>query len=321
MKKIITLFAIIFGVFFLSFGFWFYSNSKPVSIISTKTYFIVNKGDGIKTISSRLVEQKIIKNKYIFIFYAKKNGLASDLKAGRFEVDSSKSVTEIITSLTKGGSTDYWIKIIDGSRLEEISAVIPSEAAFIQKEFEIKAKQYSGHLFPDSYLVPNYYTVDQTISLILNNFDKKLIEAKKDASNTNISDNDALILASLIEREARTLESKRYVAGILLNRTKLNMPLQLDATAQFARDSKIPRPKEYWLPVYKNDLAIDSPYNTYKNTGLTPGPICNPGFNSLYAVYHPIESDYIFYITGNDNLMHYAKTLSEHNLNIEKYLR
>jgi len=99
------------------------------------------------------------------------------------------------------------------------------------------------------------------------------------------------------------------------------MALQLDATVQYARDSQNKNIKDYWQPISKSDLSINSSYNTYKNPGLPPKPICNPSYNSLFAAFHPTDSDYFYYITGNDSLMHYAKTLSEHNTNIAKYLK
>jgi len=106
----------------------------------------------------------------------------------------------------------------------------------------------------------------------------------------------------------------------LLNRLSINMALQVDATVQYARDSQIPHPKVFWQPITKKDLNIDSPFNTYKYPGLPPQAICNPGYDSLYAVFHPIKSDYLYYLTGKDNKMHYAKTLHQHHANIAKYL-
>jgi len=110
------------------------------------------------------------------------------------------------------------------------------------------------------------------------------------------------------------------VAGIINNRLKIGMALQIDATVQYARDSKT-HPAKYWLVLTKNDLTINSPFNTYKNPGLPPSPICSPGLDSLFAAQNPTPSDYLYYIHGTDGTMHYAKTLTEHNLNISKYLK
>jgi UPF0755 protein len=135
-----------------------------------------------------------------------------------------------------------------------------------------------------------------------------------------MTDNQILTLASIIEREARTLKVKQGVAGVLINRLNANMPFQSDVTVQYARDSKT-KPTDYWKDLDSSDISIISPYNTYKNTGLPPAPICNPGYDSIYAAFHPTQSDYLYYLTGNDNQMHYATTLEEHDSNIDKYLK
>ncbi|MDD4106526.1 MAG: endolytic transglycosylase MltG, partial [Candidatus Shapirobacteria bacterium] len=128
--------------------------------------------------------------------------------------------------------------------------------------------------------------------------------------------------ASLLEREGRSLESKQMIAGIIINRLNLGMPLQIDATVLYVRDNQNKLIDKYWqLPITKTDIQLDSPFNTYKNQGLPPRPICSPGYNSLFAAFHPTDSDYIYYITGNDGKMYYAKTLDEHNSNIAKYLK
>jgi UPF0755 protein len=179
-----------------------------------------------------------------------------------------------------------------------------------------------GYLFPDNYLIPRDYQPNQIYSdIIKKNFDTKLAEAKLNSTNSNLTDAQAVTLASILEREARTLPSKQMVAGIILNRLEIDMALQLDSTVEYARDSKIPHPKSYWQAASGTDIHLVSIYNTYLNPGLPPAPICNPGADSLYAVFHPTPSDYIYYLTGNDNLMHYAKTLTEHNLNIANYLK
>jgi len=99
------------------------------------------------------------------------------------------------------------------------------------------------------------------------------------------------------------------------------MALQVDATVQYARDSRLPHPQVYWKPITKADLKTVSLYNTYLHPGLPPGPICNPGFNSLYAAFHPTVLDYLYYITDESGNIHLAKTLNEHNANVTKYLQ
>jgi UPF0755 protein len=289
----------------LSIIFFSY-NSGPVSVDTTNQEFVINQGDGLNTIASRLSNNRLIHNKYIFLVLCHQLGLNNRLQAGSFQLSPSMSTKEIILKLSKGGSRDYWLKIIEGQRIAEINPTFDSSL--------------EGYLFPDSYSIPETYTQDQIVGVINQNFTKKLAQAKVEATNAKLTDQDAIIFASLLEREGRSLVSKQHIAGILLNRLGINMALQIDASIQYARDTRL-KPKIYWTPVTKSDLEISSPYNTYHYPGLPPGPICNPGYDSIYAVYHPINSDYLFYITGNDHQMHYAKTLDEHNLNIAKYLK
>ena len=292
-------------IFFLVIILYFIINNQAVSNVSKQNNFVVSQGDGLISIATKLENNKIIRNKYIFIITAYINGKNKKIQAGKYRLDSNLTTTNIVDLLSKGGTSDYWLKIIEGSRVEEITPRYP--------------RSVEGYLFPDSYLIPDYYTSDEILAVIKANFDKKFAQAKENATKT-IDDTDAVILASLIEREARQPETKRKIAGILYNRLDIGMGLQVDASIQYARDT-ITRPKDYWQPITANDTSIVSPYNTYKNRGLPPAPICNPGYDSLYAVFHPIDSDYMYYITGHDGNMYYATTNTEHNININKYLK
>jgi UPF0755 protein len=314
---VITLFlALFFGGIFL----YLKINAKPVSADKTNSMFVINSGEGLSTISQKLKSSSLIRSKYSFLFYAHTLGLNNKLQAGTFRLSPSLSTQEIIIKLSKGGVDDYWLKIIEGTRLEEIAPLFPTNVSFTQKEFLAQSRLKEGYLFPDSYLIPKYYTIDQILEVIQNNFNKKFAQAKIDSTNKKLPDQEILILASIIEHEARTLKVKQGVAGVLMNRLNLNMPLQSDVTVQYARDSKN-KPVKYWEDLTAADISIVSPFNTYKKTGLPPSPICNPGYDSIYAAFHPIESDYLYYLTGNDNQMHYATTLAEHNSNIAKYLK
>jgi UPF0755 protein len=295
---------------------------KPVSLDTKQKVFVIEKGDGIETISNNLKKNGLIKEKYSFMAYAYFSGLGRQFKSGNYKFSQSQSAKAIAVKLTQGGTRDYWLKIIDGSRVEEIAALFPDNLNFTQKDFLNKAKSSEGYLFPDSYLIPEYFDIDQILDLINENFAIKFAQAKKGSTNKILSDNEIIVFASLLEREGRTLESKQKIAGILLNRLEIGMPLQVDASVQYARDSKSTKITEYWKPVTSTEIgSIVSPYNTYKNKGIPPKPICSPGYNSLYAAYHPNINDYLYYISDNDGIMHYAKTLDEHNLNIQKYLR
>lgn len=318
-KKIFLLFlSLVFLAVLVVFAF-LYLNNRPVSSDTSSKVFTVKSGDGIKQTAQNLEDKKFIRNKYVFLFYSYKLSLNKKIQAGNFKLSSNLTTKELVTKLSKGGVTDYWLKIIDGTRVEELTNSFPTNLSFIGKDFVAKAKSLQGYIYPDSYLVPQYFTIDQILTTIQTNFDQKFAKAKVGATNTKLTDKQIVVLASIIEREARTLKVKQGVAGVLMNRLNINMPFQSDVTVQFARDSKN-NPTDYWKDLDAADISIVSPFNTYKNPGLPPSPLCNPGYDSLYAAFHPTESDYLYYLTGNDGVMYYAKTFEQHKSNIANYL-
>lgn len=300
MKRFLVLFLLL-TLSTLALVYWYF---LPVSSQSEPRPFVINQGDGLKTISLRLYKNKFTKNQYSFFVFAYLSNQSKNIKAGSFQLNNSDNLSQILAKLTTGGSKDFWLKIIPGSRVEELS----SKFTF--------TPDLEGYLFPDSYLVPDYFTQTEVIALIKQNFDNKI-------ASLNINQNNlqsVITLASLLEREAKTKVDRQMVAGIINNRLKINMALQIDASVQYARDSKT-HPAKYWLPLASSDLKIISPFNTYLNPGLPPSPICNPSLDSIFAAQNPTPSGYLFYIHGTNGTMYFAKTLTEHNDNVAKYLR
>lgn len=319
-KKVIFSFLALFVLVFIT-GFSFvFINNQPVSKEDSNKVFTVESGEGIKSIGQNLEDSNLIRNKYLFYYYSYTLGLNKKIQAGNFKISSNLSTKEIAVKLTQAGITDYWIKILEGLRVEELTDIFPKDSPINSTDFIRAVKAKEGFIFPDSYLIPQYFNIDEILAMIQNNFDTKFAKAKLGATNTQLTDRQIVILASIIEHEARTLKVKQGVSGVLMNRINSGMPLQSDVTVQYARDTQR-KPKKYWEDLAAADIkSVVSPYNTYQNTGLPPGPICNPGYDSLYAAFHPTESDYLFYLTGNDGVMYYATTLSDHNLNIANHL-
>lgn len=180
--------------------------------------------------------------------------------------------------------------------------------------FRLAASPYEGYLFPDTYIFSALVSTTTIITTLRENFNAKIAPLKDDVARSGHSLEEIVIMASLLEKEARTDESRRIVAGILWNRLKLGMPLQVDAVFGyiFGRDTYSPSAQ---------DLKTESPYNLYLHTGLPPGPINNPGLHTLNAALHPATTTYLYYLTGSDNLMHYATTHAGHQANRAKYLK
>jgi UPF0755 protein len=307
MKKILLFIPLLLLFFLVLF---FYLSLKAPTSDTAKKVFVINQGESLITIASRLEKNHFINNRYVFVIYSRILGLSQKIQAGTFYLTTSQKLPDLIKRIASGGSTDYWFIIIPGTRIEQFS---PDD------DFTLAAKGLEGQLFPDSYLIPQKYSNPQILAIIATNYEKKLAEASAEAT-TSLNLSQTLILASLLEREAKTLSDKKIIAGILMNRLNAGMPLQVDATVQYARDTLF-KPVDYWKPISKSDLSIISPYNTYKNRGLPPSPICNPGFDSLYAAFHPTDSEYVYYLNDSDGQIHYAKTLADHNANVAKYLK
>lgn len=261
-------------------------------------------------------QEKLIRSSLVFQFLATKLGISRKIQAGDFRLNPKMSAEEIAKELTHG-SLDRWVTIIEGLRREEIAEkLVESELEkFEKEEFLQESKNLEGKLFPDTYLFPKEADAKKIMEILTKNFQKKTPQPTK----------EVLILASVIEREARHSEDRPIVAGILLKRLEEGWPLQADATIQYAVASakcKAQSAKCEWWPksLTKEDLKIKSSYNTYLYQGLPPGPICNPGLASIEAVLNSQETDYWFYLSDNQGIIHYAKTAEEHQENIGKYL-
>lgn len=187
-------------------------------------------------------------------------------------------------------------------------------------EFLSLTEGKEGMLFPDTYLFPKEASASSIVKKLLSNFDAK---TQGLSSATNLNPNQVLTLASLIERETKKGSEREIVAGILLKRMEAGWPLQVDAAVQYAVADKKSGGKslDNWWPILtRDDLGIDSPYNTYRFQGLPPAPIANPGLTAIKAAYSPQDSEYWYYIHDNSGVIHYGRTLEEHNQNIAKYL-
>ncbi|OGK39810.1 hypothetical protein A3F34_01095 [Candidatus Roizmanbacteria bacterium RIFCSPHIGHO2_12_FULL_44_10] len=303
-------------------GLFYFEGSLPVNTKDTsKQIFIIEKGEGVNGIINNLAGKHLIRNKLVFFVLVKQLGIENNIQAGDFRLSPSMSAKEIAKELTTG-TLDIWVTVIEGLRTEEIAQIISRDFNLPESEFITQAQE--GTLFPDTYLIPKTASIGDILAIFKANFDKKYNEELRiQAQNNGFSDREVLTLASLVEREANTEGSMRQVASILVKRWKNGWPLQVDATVQYILGYQEGE-KTWWKASLSNqDLAIDSLYNTYKRPGLPPGPICSPGLTAIQAVIGADENTpYWYYISNKDgSQMYYARTLEEHNTNIQKHLR
>jgi len=323
-KKILLLALATTLIFFVGVYFWWQDSLKPVSQIKQEKIFVIAKRESIDSIAVRLKNEGLIHSQLAFKFYIYQAGLKDKIQSGSFKLSPNMDLKTLVTSLTHG-TADVRITFPEGMRREEIAAkLVDNLPIFDSKEFLNLTTKDEGKLFPDTYLIPQEITSEKIRQIFLSNYDKKFTsELKSVATNEGLNEVKVLILASIVEREAKNETDRAIVAGILLKRLNEGMPLQVDATIQYLTADKKCQGQSncnWWQSVNHEDLKVVSLFNTYLNQGLPPSPICNPSLSSIKAVIYPTKTDYLFYLTDNLGQMHYAKTGGEHNQNVEKYL-
>lgn len=278
---------------------WWKTSLLPVDPKNqTTTTFVIARGDGVKEIAKKLHDQGLVRDQIAFFLLVKKLGLEKNIQAGSFKLSPSFSASDLSAKLTIG-TEDVWITIPEGWRSEQILEYLKKPGDW---------KQNEGKYFPETYLIPKQMELENIRQLMLKTFTDKV---------GTVSAQD-LVLASLIEREAKKEIDRPIIASVLKNRLEIGMALNVDATIQYL----LGKPGDWWKKdLTLEDLRVKSPYNTYLNPGLPPAPICNPGLSSIKAAISPAKTDYLYYLSDKTGAIHYAKTLSDHNANVAKYLQ
>ncbi|MBI4084668.1 MAG: endolytic transglycosylase MltG [Candidatus Levybacteria bacterium] len=302
--------AILFGGFFL---WWTNGTSSVDKKNLSKQTFVIKKGEGVRSIANHLKREKFIKDPIVFFLLVKQMGIEKNIQAGSYTLSPSQNAREIAKSLTVG-TQDVWITIPEGKRAEEIADILSASLPSYNESWRARLVENEGYLFPDTYLFPKESTIDLALSTMKNNFEQKYQEV---TNNTNLSKEQIVILASMIEREARHKEDRPLVSSVMHNRLDLGMALQIDATIQYAKGNI---GNNWWARVAAAEYkSIISPYNTYLQPGLPPGPIANPGLSALQAAANPADTNYLYYITDQSGTNRYARNNEEHLNNIKKY--
>lgn len=324
---LILLFGFIFG------GYFLYQIYTSVNTESKSVYFTISQGEGVNQISDNLYNQRLIKNKFIFRTYVWLKDKERSFIAGEHKLDVNMNIVEITRVLTTAISVnkEKKITIIEGWTAQEIGEYLEQQNLVKKQEFleSIKLSDWQddydflagvtrsnieGFLFPDTYRVFTDASAEDIIKKMLGNFDQKLTsQMRQDIASQGKNLYEVIIMASIIEREAQTAEDMKKVSGVFWKRINAGMGLQSDATINYITGKRALRPTFA-------DLAIDSPYNTYKYRGLTPGPIANPGINAIKAAIYPDDNPYYYFLMDPQGKTHYAETYEGHQRNIANYL-
>jgi UPF0755 protein len=283
------------------------------------------------TIGKILEEEGLVRSSVAFNLYTRCMGLDARIKAGHYVLNSGFSTPRLAMELVNGQQVFYRVTIPEGFNTEQIADLLAEKglverdrfmAVVREQHFDFSFLQgvpkgdrrLEGYLFPDTYNFELGVDEGTIVETMLNRFDREMKEldyATLTARN-GINVHQAVTIASLIEREAKADEERPLIAGVIYNRLKIPMLLQIDATIQYALGENKPI-------IYYKDLEVDSPYNTYKHYGLPPGPIAMPGRASLLAAVQPAATDYLYYVAKPDGSHAFATTLSDHDIHRELY--
>jgi UPF0755 protein len=289
---------------------------------------VVPRGETAAQVGRRLAAAGIIRSPLVFDLLVRREDNGDHVRAGQFHIEAHRSADEVLQQLVSGGQQmAVWVTFPEGFTARQMAQVLAghglgSEAAFYHAFSSgsivlggVRTQSLEGFLFPSTYLIPTAVTPLGVSRQLTAQFRAELPpDAVARARRLGLSVPQVVTLASLIEREAKADDERALMAGVYYNRLRLGMPLQVDATI------------EYTFPEHKDvitldDLARDSPYNTYKHLGLPPTPIANPGRPSLLAAFAPKRSAYLYYVYMGNGHHAFSRTLAEHEANIARYLK
>lgn len=301
---------------------------RPNSDSSEKVTVEIEQGASVETIIKKLVDAGVLKENWTTYFkiYLRFNELAPKIQAGVYDIPKNLNIKELASMIQSSKDQAVWITIPEGLRKDEIANILAIEfekvnnpnfssteflrlttdAIFINElGFPYELTDLEGFLFPDKYSFSITADTKSVIGVMLTNFKNKV----------GLTDTyEDIIIASMVEREGYTSEDRPMIADLIKRRYAEGWLLQIDATLLY--------PKKDWkAPITERDKQDDNPYNTYKRQGYPPTPICNPGLAAIKAVRNPKPNNYYFYIHDSTGQVHFARTLAEHNQNIQKYLR
>ncbi|MDR7865273.1 MAG: endolytic transglycosylase MltG [Sporomusaceae bacterium] len=314
---------IIAGVFAILAGSAVYSFAKPVNAAAGDAVMVVVKpGMTTQAIGELLYEKGLIKNVLLFRIVAKLEGAEGSLKAGEYALSKAMTVNEMIGKLTRGETAYKQFTIPEGFTIDQIAAFLEKNNLASAAKYKTFAAGYApydyinpaanakykaeGFVFPDTYRIAAGTNEEQLVKMMMSQFDSQFTPAMRQrAAELGLSVREVVILASLVEKEAQVAAERPVIAGVFMRRLKLEMPLQSCATIQYILG--YPKPE---LTV--QDTELPSPYNTYQNMGLPPGPIASPGLAAIKAVLNPADTDYLYFFANKDGSHVFSRTYDEH---------
>lgn len=309
-------------------GGWYDLALRPVSHPSSKSLdYTLAPGTKVTDVATQLQHQGIIRSATAFTWYVTLTDLRRSLEAGDYSLNPGQSTPQIAHVIAGGQVAQHNLVVPEGSTVTQIRAAAGKQGITAAAFNAALGASYTstvlagrpagdssleGYLYPDTYEVkqpPNAQTVIQTM---LDTFSRQVdaTDIPQGFAAEGLSLHQGVTLASIVEKEVPGAQDQAMVAQVFLNRIKDGLPLQSDVTVDYAAE----------LTGLPFSTTLNSPYNTYVNKGLPPGPICNPGLSAMKAVAHPTPNSYLYFVAGKDGVTHYATTYAQHQQNVQLYL-
>jgi UPF0755 protein len=323
-----TLILFILVVLLTSIVFTRYAAS-PINHLLTAKIVNIPKGAGFFRITEILNDAGLVENRLFFWGLALGKGATKTIRAGEYELTGSMSPSEIIEKLVRGEIKSYTVTLPEDITVNEVARKLAMFKLINETEFAalatdkpfltslgIESDSIEGYLFPETYQFNRSMTTKEVIRIIVRQFWKEITpEMRKRAEKIGLTLNEWLTLASMIGKETGSKDEKNLISAVFHNRLARGMKLQSDPTAVYHLEQEGAPVKT----ILRKHLTADSPYNTYRITGLPPGPIANPGIDSLLAALYPDRVGYLYFVSTNDGSHHFSASLDAHNQAVSKY--
>jgi len=327
-KRVVLWTALFLSLVTIVMGIWFggYIVGPGPDSSEENVVVIIPKGASVEVIGQILEDAGLIYNDIRFPLLARFSGYAGHLQAGEFSLERGKRPGEVIRALASAGPVQHVVTIIEGLRATEIAELLEQKGWCDAEKFMslVQEKEFihtlglknltslEGYLYPDTYMLTvDMKGAEKIILLMVKRF-LQVWQEIVSAGGRDISREETVILASIVEKETAAAAERSLIAGVFKNRLARGMRLQSDPTVIYGID-------KFSGKLTKKQLRNPTPYNTYTKSGLPVGPICNPGREALRAALNPVQTEYFYFVSKNDGTHYFSVSLSEHNRAVRKY--
>lgn len=309
--------ALITALAVLALGYGVYIPTiAPPGNFPSGAYLLVKSGDTLRAVSHDFESRSVVRSSALFEAAARLLGDDRLVRAGTYHFPAPQNLVTVAIRVMSGdfGTTPVRVTVPEGATVQDVSKLLLEKLPeFDRQKFLALARGKEGYIFPDTYFFIPGESIEAILSVFANGFHVHRQKIQKEIAAFKKPLEEVVTMASLLEKEAADTQNRRIIAGILWRRVELGMPLQVDAVFPY-----IIGKNSFQLTL--KDLQTDNPYNTYKYKGLPPGPIANPGLDSLTAAVTPVKTDYLYYLSDRQGNFHFAATYAEHLANKRKYL-